>query len=222
MKITICRRSAKIKKETSFHSENTSFQSNFVKEIEKNVLADIEYIKNFVSSAPNAKIASNYEDARIVKAVTGSVYPQVFAYIVKNLNREEAIQKLREMGRRSVAVFFSTSTKNLPKKVKFKNLFREIGRHSGELYRITDITKKKGVIESCTIKKRRCVFCYESIKMEDVDVPYCYPSVSFHQHYYNIRSLYRGNVKPRLIYIDIVKTAEHDKDYCEYHMTAID
>ncbi len=196
--------------------------TDFVRNIESEVLIHLEYINKFVSMCPAAQLAPDYKDAKIIKAMSGSIYPQVFAYLVQNLKRDDAIKKLRAMGKESATLFFSMYKKNLKKKFKFPEIFREIGAHSGERYRIKKLEKKKGVLKKCILQKSHCVFCEGSLKMEDVGVAYCLPSVSFHQHYYNIRSLYLENMKPRLIYVDVAKTAENDSDYCEYHIIPID
>lgn len=195
---------------------------NFVKKITDQVLKDIDYIKNYKSIAPKAKPVKDYREAKIVKAVTSSIYPQTFGFIAKNFKKEETIEKLRWMGQRSVAIFYSIHPQRLQKKGGFVDIVREIGIHSGERVKLEKQITKKGVLQSCIIRKYKCIFCTEGYPVETPNLFYCYPSASFYQHYYNIRSLMLGNLKPRLIFVDIIKTAENDDDYCLYHVERIE
>ncbi|MHA1265783.1 MAG: hypothetical protein ACTSRS_11175 [Candidatus Helarchaeota archaeon] len=213
----------KIQYESNGLSKERLHDPEFIRQFEDMVIQDLNYIQNFVSVAPDARIAPDYSDAKVVKAITDSVYPQVFAFLFKHLDRAHAIQKLREMGRRSATIFLTMVNPNqLKRKAKFNQVIREIGKHSGETYKFQNFIKKGGQLQSCTFRKYHCIFCNELVELEDVGVHYCYPSASFHQHYYNLRSLSSGGFKPRLIYIDIDKTAEHAKDYCQYHVEVLD
>ena len=194
----------------------------FIKKIRDQVLQDIEYIKNFKSVAPKAKPVTEWKNAKMVKITTQSIYPQVYGFLMKNFNRAETIVRLREMGRRAVPVFYSIHGQRLSKKGSLLEVLREIGAHSRERATIKEQTKKNGIIQKYVLKKYKCVFCTEGYPVENTDIPYCYPSVAFWQQYYNIRSLYLGNMKPRLIYVDVTKTAENDDDYCLYSVEALE
>ncbi|MHA1651775.1 MAG: hypothetical protein ACTSYB_16405 [Candidatus Helarchaeota archaeon] len=185
-------------------------------------MKDLEYIKNFTPIAHGANLVQDYKNIQVAKSVSSFVYPQLYAFLVQNFEEKEVIRRLRELGRRAVTIFYSVNQTKLKKAATIPNIFMEIGKHSGEKIQIKNIVKKKKVVQSCLIKKYKCIFCTESYKMENIEVPFCYPSLAFFQHYYNLRSLYLGNLKPRLIHLEMVKTAEHDKDYCLYRMEAID
>jgi hypothetical protein len=196
---------------------------NFIKQISDQVLRDIEYIKNFKSLAPKAKPIGDFKNAKIVKAASSAIYPQVYGFLIKNYNKEICVQKLRGMGARAVTVFYSIHPQRLPKKGNPLEVLKEIGAHSGEKIKVEKEQKKDGVLSRCIIRKYKCIFCTGGYPVETKDAAaYCYPSVAFWQQYYNIRSLYNGNMKPRLIYIDVIKTAENDDDYCLYSIEAID
>lgn len=195
--------------------------TEFISTFENTIIEDLNYIKNFISAAPKAQIAPDYGDAKMVKAITSSVYPQVFAFLLQHLDKQLVIAKLREMGRRSAMIFLAIHPFNLTKKAKIIEVFREIGAHSSEKHRFLNLIKEKNKLRRFTLKKYKCIFCTDSIKIEDIDVHYCLPSAAFHQHYYNLRSLYLGSLTPRLIYVDVIKTANTDKDFCEYHVEVI-
>ncbi|MFX1297154.1 MAG: hypothetical protein ACFFD2_20160, partial [Promethearchaeota archaeon] len=182
----------------------------------------IERIKNFNSFAPKARIAPIYKNEKVAKILAGSAFIPYFLFIIKNFNRNKAIHILKEMGRTASILFYSINPINLTKKAQFKKIIKEIGKMSGEKHQFLDVIKEKKIIKSCTIKKYNCIYCTSTTKIENVNMSRCYSSLSFHQNYYNIRSFYLGNLKPRLIYLTLIKTAEHDKDYCEYHMEVID
>jgi len=194
----------------------------FVKNIREQVLKDIEYIKKFKSVAPNAKPASGWKNAKIVKMTSQSIYPQLYGFLMKNYSKEECIQKLREMGRRTVPVFYSIHPQRLSRRGSLLEILKEIGVHSRERFTVAEQTKKDGVIQKCVIKKYKCVFCTEGYPVEDTGVAYCYASVAFWQNYYNIRSLNIGNMKPTLIYADVTKTAKSDDDYCLYTVETLE
>jgi hypothetical protein len=194
-----------------------------IKSVYDEVTHDLNYVKNFVSTAEKAKPAPNYMQGTIIKKITSIVYPQIYAYLVQNYSKEEAIRRLREMGARSAKYLYAIYPKPLRwKKKNFADIFKEIGRHSAEIVKVEQVVKVKKEVTSFYIKKYRCVFCTETPRMENVPVPYCYPSVAFFQNYYNIRSFYLGSLHPRFISIDVEKTAEHDKDYCLYRVEASD
>jgi hypothetical protein len=207
-------------------SKMVSQQSDVAMKKEAQVLLDIDYITDFISKAPKARIAPDYTKGQMIKSITTSIYPQLYAYLVQNFDKEEAIQRLKILGRDAVKIYYSINGKQLQQKGELMTIFKEIGRDSGERYRISDVIKKKvgkkKVIESMVIKKYRCLFCTEAMEMEDLDIPYCLPSLAFWEQWYNIRSIYLGGWHPRLIHLDITKTAEHDKDFCEYHVKTVE
>lgn len=194
----------------------------FVKKVRDQVLKDIEYIKNFKSVAPNAKPATGWKNAKIVKMTHQSIYPQLYGFLMKNYSKEEVVEKLREMGQRTIPVFYSIHPGRLSKRGSLFEILREIGVHSRERFTIAEQTKKDGVIQRVVLKKYRCVFCTEGYPVEDTGVAYCYASVGFWQNYYNIRSLSLGNMKPRLIWVDVTKTAKTNDDYCIYTIEALE
>jgi hypothetical protein len=184
------------------------------------VMRDIDYIKNYKSVAPKAKPATDYKEGKIVKAVIASVYPQTFGFIAKNFSKEEAIEKLRWMGQRSVAIFYSIHPQRLQKKGSFVDIVKDIGVHSGERVKVEKQITKNGVLQNCIIRKYKCIFCTDTYPVE-TPIFFCYPSASFYQHYYNIRSLLLGTLKPKLVFVDIIKTAENDDDYCLYSVERV-
>ncbi|MHA1278498.1 MAG: hypothetical protein ACTSQI_13600 [Candidatus Helarchaeota archaeon] len=201
-------------------------KSALANQVATQVYNDIEYINNFISQAPKARIASNYREARMIKSITSSIYPQIFGFLVRNYSRAEAIKRLKVMGQKAVRIYYAINKNELHQKSNLQEIFKGICRDSGERIRITDIVKKKvgkkKIIQSLVIKKYRCIFCTETTLMENIDVPYCLPSVGYWEQWYNIRSLYQGNWQPRLIHMDVTKTAEHDKDFCEYHVEVLE
>ena len=90
-----------------------------IKALKDQVYRDIEYINNFKSLAPGARIAPDYSPAKMVKSVTTAIYPQIYAYLVQNYSKEEATRRLWEMGRRATALFFAINPKNLKNELRF-------------------------------------------------------------------------------------------------------
>jgi len=195
---------------------------NFVKKIKDQVLQDIEYIKNFKSSAPNAKPTSGWKNEKAVKMISQNIYPQIYGFLIKNFSKEEAIERLREMGQRSNTILYSIYPQWLKRRGSMLEVLREIGVHSRERVSIIEQTLKNGIIQKCILKKYKCIFCTEGFSVENPSLALCYPSVAFWQHHYNLRSLYLGNMNPKLIYIDVIKTAVNDNDYCLYRVEAIE
>jgi len=193
-----------------------------IKSVYDEVSRDLNYIKNFISTAPKAKPAPNYMQGTIIKAITSIVYPQIYAYLVQHYSKEGAIRRLRVMGARSAKYLYAIYPQSLRRKKNFADVLKEIGRHSAEIVKVEKVVKVKKTVTSFLIKKYRCVFCTETSRVENVPVHYCYPSAAFFQNYYNIRSFYMGTLKPRFISIDIDKTAEHDRDFCLYRVEASD
>ncbi len=190
------------------------------------VYQDIEYINNFESLAPRAQIAPNYREARMIKSIADSVYPQIYGFLVRNFSREEAFRRLRVMGQNAVKIYYAINKKELQQKGKLEEIFKGICRDSGERYRITETVKKKvnkkKVIQRLVLKKYHCIFCTGAMLAENIDIPFCLPSVGYWEQWYNIRSLYHGDWQPRLIHIEVTKTAEDNSDYCEYVVEAIE
>ncbi len=187
------------------------------------VLKDITYVQNFKPVALNAIPLKVFSTMKIIKPISLNVYPEIYGYIVRKFEREEAIQKLKHMGYQTAKYLYSLIPKRLIKKESLFETFTTFAKHnSGEKLQLKNIIKHNKVIKSCTIRKYKCIFCTGATIPENVDIPFCYPSAAFYQHFYNLKSISCGNLKPRLVNIEVIKTAKDNKDYCEYQLEALD
>lgn len=192
-------------------------------EIESIVLQDLEFVNNFWPLAPEAKSAKHFEKMTIIKPIALNSYPQIYADLVQRFEIKEAAMRLKRLGLRETKFLYASLPEMLTSPQKFYDIFTDFATsHFGSKLSFEDKIEEDHQLKSCKIIVHDCFFCSEITVFEAVDIPYCIPNCGVFENLYNIKSLYRGGLIPRLIRIDPIKSAEFDGDTCIYELVVLD
>lgn len=202
--------------------EIIKIQNEVKQKIEELVLKDIDYIQNYNPIAKGAESAKYFGKMTIIKPIAANVYPQIYVDMVKRFKKEEAEQRLKNLGLRVTKFFYSAFPDLLKKQQKFSEIFINTAKtHMHEKIEIKGIENIKK-LKSCTFKVENCFFCAGITPIENIEIPYCIAKAGIYENLYNIKSLYNENLEPRLVKVDAIKSATFDGDLCEYQLTVID
>ena len=192
-------------------------------EIEKYVAEYIPDIVNYKPMANNAKPAKYFSTMNIIKAIAANVYPQIYVDIVGRYDTEEAKFRLKRMGLRVSKYFLRTNYEFLKKHEKYPNIFiKTLKSEVNETVKFYDKVKEDGKLISSKFKVKDCIFCSGVPLFEDIPIPYCIAKAGTYEGIYNITSRYSRDLEPKLVHIDVIKSAEFQGDVCEYQLTVIE
>jgi hypothetical protein len=192
-------------------------------EIESLVLQDIDYILNYKPAAIGAESAKYFSKMTIIKPIALNVYPQIYTDLVKRFEQAEAIGHLRTLGLRVAKFYYANFPDLLKKPQKLTEIIESVAKsHLHEKMTFKDEIVEDGQLKSCNIEVQDCFFCSEVTLIENTEIPYCTPLAGLYQNLYNIKSVQAKNMEPRLIRVDMLKSAQSEGDICEYKLTAIE
>ena len=191
--------------------------------LEKAVLEDIAYIRNYRPVTIAAKSADHFSKMTIIKPIALNAYPQIYVDLVQRFPKEEAARRLKRLGLRESMFLYATLPEILTKSQRFTEIFKEAAStHFNSKLIFKDKVKEDKELKSFKIEVEDCFFCSGITLFENVDIPYCIPQCGVFENLYNIKSLWNNDRTPRLIQIDPIKSAQFEGDTCKYQVVVID
>ncbi len=191
--------------------------------IEKYVAQYVSSIVNYKPIANNAKPAQYFSTMNIIKAIAANVYPQIYVDLVSRYEKEEAKFRLKRMGLRVGMYFLRTNHDFLMKHEKFPEIIIKTAKSEvNETLKFYDKVKEDGKLKSYKFKVKDCIFCSGIPPFENIEIPYCIAKAGTYESIYNITSMYSKDLEPKLVHVDVLKSAESEDDVCEYELTVVE
>ena len=191
-------------------------------EIEKSVLQDIDYILNYQPVVKGVD-AQSFLKMTVIKPIAQNVYPQLYTDLIRRFERVEAVQRLKNTGRRVAKYYYSVFPEALKTPQKLIDILKSVAEpHLREKIRLKDVVQENSILKRCVIEVENCFFCSGVNIIENVEIPYCLGLAGLYENLYNIKSLFNKNLEPRLIQVTTMKSATHEKDRCEHELIAVE